>query len=202
MTILILGLFLFLGIHSVRIFSEQSRQGFIDKHSMSAWMGLFSIVSIIGLVLIAYGYGQTRLNPVFLWHPPLFTRHIAALLMLFAMVLVVAPYVPRNHIKAKLGHPMILGVKVWAFAHLIANGRLGDVVLFGAFLAWAILDFRSARQRGSTEPAAEATATTSEVIQVEPTTTATITTIVIGIAAYLLFALVLHQYLIGISVFG
>lgn len=217
MILLVLGLLLFLGIHSVRIVADDSRQAFINKHSKSAWMGLFSLVSVIGLVLIAYGYGQTRLNPTFLWHPPLFTRHLAALLMLIAMVLLVATYIPRNHIKTKLGHPMILSVKVWALAHIIANGRLGDVLLFGAFLVWAIVDFRSARRRDQVTPNAipamvadrgqlnddnSASTGSSGNSASNATMTATVATIIVGITAYIVFALILHRYLIGVPVFS
>ncbi len=98
-------------------------------------------------MLIVWGYGDARAAPVDLWSPPLWTRHLAALLMLPAFVLLAAAYVPRTRIKAAVGHPMVIGVKVWALAHLLSNGRLADVVLFGAFLAWAVLDLRAARAR-------------------------------------------------------
>ena len=111
------------------------------------WKALYSVISIAGFVLIAYGYGLTREAPVDLWAPPVWTRHLASLLTLPVFVLVAAAYVPGTRIKAALGHPMILGVKAWALAHLLSNGRLADVILFGSFLAWAILDYRAARKR-------------------------------------------------------
>lgn len=143
-------------------------------------------------MLIVYGYGLAREAPVDLWNPPLWTRHLASLLTLPVFVLVAAAYVPGTHIRAALKHPMILGVKAWALAHLIANGRLADVVLFGAFLAWAILDFRAARLRdrklGTTYPAKGALRD--------------IVVVVIGLAAWAVFALMLHGPLIGVRPFG
>ena len=86
---------------------------------------------------------MARSEPVVLWNPPLWTRHLASLLVLVAFVLLVAAYVPRNHFKAAFGHPMFAGVKTWAFAHLLSNGTLADLLLFGGFLAWSVLGFRS-----------------------------------------------------------
>ncbi len=147
MTLLILGLILFLGMHSVRIFAEGWRTAQIAKRGEGAWKGLYTVVSIVGFGLILWGYGQARAEPVVLWTPQLWARHLAALLMLFSFILLVAAYVPKNGIKSWLHHPMVLGVKVWALAHLLANHTLADLLLFGSFLVWAVLDFRAARQR-------------------------------------------------------
>ena len=147
MIYLIAGLIVFLGVHSVRIVAEDWRTSTIARVGANPWKGVYSLLSIAGFVLLVWGYGEARQQGVVLYEPPVFTRHIAGLLMLVSLVLLAAAYVPRNHIKAKLHHPMIIGVKVWAFAHLLANGRLPDVVLFGAFLAWAIVDFIAARKR-------------------------------------------------------
>jgi uncharacterized membrane protein len=129
---------------------------------------------------------------VVLWVPPVATRHIAATLMLLAMILLVAAYVPGNAIKAKLHHPMILGVKTWALAHLLANGNLADLLLFGSFLAWAVADFISSRKRdraaGTVYPAGKAMPTAI--------------TVVLGLAVYGVFVVVLHKWLIGVPVFG
>lgn len=147
MAMLILGLVLFLGLHSVRIVADDWRGRTIARIGANAWKGGYSLLSLLGLVLLVVGYGQARLAPVLLWTPPVWTRHVAALLMLAAMVLLVAAYVPRNVFKARLRHPMVLSVKLWALAHLLANGNLADVLLFGSFGVWAVLDFRAARQR-------------------------------------------------------
>jgi len=120
MGVLILGLVLFLGVHSVRIVANDWRTQVIAQRGEGAWKGLYSVLSVVGLVLVVWGYGLARQQPVVLWVPPVATRHIAALLTLVAFILLTAPYVPRNGIKARLHHPMVLGVKVWAFAHLTA----------------------------------------------------------------------------------
>ncbi len=136
MTALILGLVLFLGIHSARIVADGPRSAFIAKRGANAWKGLYTVLSLAGFALVVWGYGLARQQPTELWAaPPLWTRHVAALLTLIAFVLVTAAYVPGNGIKAKLHHPMTLGVKVWAFAHLIANNTLADLLLFGGFLS-------------------------------------------------------------------
>ena len=187
MTIMILGLVVFLGVHSIRIVAEPWRQARIQQMGLMAWKGLYSVVALIGLVLVIWGYGQTRLDPVWVWQPPTALRHLTLLLMIPAMILLVAAYVPGNALKARLGHPMLLAVKVWALAHLLANGRLGDIILFVAFLVWAILAFRAARRR---EPAAGGGGRGA----------ATLITVVLGLVLYGLFAGVLHAWLIGVPV--
>src|SRR6266571_2870113 len=147
MNVLIAGLVIFLGVHSLRIVAEGWRQQQIARLGEGPWKGLYSLASGLGLALVVWGFALARQHPVLLWAPPSWTRHVTALLMVFSFVLVVAAYVPRNALKARLGHPMLLGVKTWAFAHLIANGTLADVLLFGGFLVWAVLCFRSARAR-------------------------------------------------------
>ena len=147
MTLLILGLVLFLGIHSVRIVAEGWRTRMRAKLGENGYKGLYSLVSIAGFALIIIGYGQAREHPMALWAPMLWARHLASLLTLVALVLLAAAYVPRNGIKARLHHPMILGVKTWALAHLLANHTLADLLLFGGFLIWAVLDYRAAKAR-------------------------------------------------------
>ena len=192
MSILILGLLVFLGAHSVRIFADPWRSARIAAMGAGAWKGLYSLVSIAGFVLIVWGYGQARAVPVELWSPPVWTRHAASLLNLVAFVLLAAAYVPRNRIRAAIGHPMVAGVKLWALAHLISNGRLADGVLFGAFLVWAVLDFRSARRRdraaGARRPAG--------------TLAGDVATLIVGAVATAVFALWLHAPLIGVRPFG
>ena len=192
MTVLLLGLLVFLGTHSVRIFADDWRTRQIARRGEGAWKGIFSAASTIGLVLIVWGYGIARAQPAVLWTPPVWGRHLAGLLNLVAFVLVAAAYVRGNAIKAKLGHPMVLGVKVWAFAHLLANGTLHAVALFGAFLAWAVADFASARRRdrkaGTTYPAGSLARDAMTVAG--------------GVVAWAAFALLLHGWLIGVRPFG
>jgi uncharacterized membrane protein len=172
MGVLILGLVLFLGVHSVRIAAEGWRGAMVARVGEKTWKGVYALVAIAGFVLVVWGYALARQNPVVLWpQPPAALRHVAALLTLVAFVLLVAAYVPGNQIKAKLQHPMVLGVKVWAFAHLIANNTLADLVLFGAFLVWAILDFRSARRRGR--------------VALEGKGSMTAVTVLVGVAAWI-----------------
>jgi len=190
MTLLVLGLVLFLGIHSVRIVADGWRGRFIAARGRQAWRGLYSVIAIAGFVLICVGFGQARRAPVVLWSPPPWTHHVAALLTLVAFILLVAAYVPANGIKARVKDPMILGVKAWAFGHLLANGTLADVVLFGSFLAWAVLDFRAVRQRrrAGQEPAVAAARRGRSAI-----------VIVVGLLAWMLFAFHLHRLLIGVQ---
>jgi uncharacterized membrane protein len=192
MELLIAGLVIFLGTHSVRIFAEDWRTRQIARLGPYGWKGLYTLVSLAGFALIVWGYGLTRENPVVIWEPPIWTRHAAALLTIATFVLWVAAYVPGNRIKAAIGHPMIVGVKVWAFAHLISNGRLGDVVLFAAFLAWAVFDFRAARGRD------RAAGTRYPVGPVSRD----LTTVVVGLVAWWVFAAYLHGWLIGVRPFG
>lgn len=190
MSILILGLILFLGLHSVRIVADGWRTRQIARHGAGVWKGVYSLLSLAGFVLICIGYGQARLDPVPLWTPWAGGRHLAALLTLIAFVMVAAAYVPGNAIKARLQHPMILGVKVWALAHLLANHTLADVVLFGSFLLWAVLDFRAARRR----PA--------PVMATPVTPARTVLTIMIGVALWAAFAFWAHGAWIGVAPFA
>lgn len=192
MTALIIGLFLFLGTHSIRIFADEGRTHHIARYGEIKWKIAYSIVSVIGFVLIVWGYGQARLDPVHLWSPPIWTRHLAALLTIPAFILLAATYVPGTLIKAKLGHPMVAGVKLWAFAHLIANGTLADVLLFGAFLAWSVASFTNSRMRDRVQGAAPRRgAITMDAIA-----------ILVGLALWFVFARYLHTMLFGVAPFG
>ncbi|TSE36776.1 NnrU protein [Tepidimonas fonticaldi] len=200
---LVLGLILFLGVHSVRIVADDWRNQTIDRIGLGAWKAVYSLVSAVGLGLIIWGYGLARQSPDVLWTPPVGMRHAASLLTLVAFVLLVAAYVPGNAIKARLGHPMVLSVKLWAFAHLLSNGTLADVLLFGGFLAWAVLNYRAARRRtptgrddGDDEDDATVTATRG------PSLAATVATAVVGLGAWAVFAFWAHGVLIGVRPFG
>ncbi|MCD0421079.1 NnrU family protein [Rubrivivax sp. JA1024] len=188
MTQLILGLVLFLAAHSVRIYGEDWRTRLRARLGENGFKGLYSVLSLVGLVLIVRGYGEARLDPVALWTPMLWTRHLASLLVLVAFILNFAAYVPGNQIKAKLHHPMVLGVKVWAFAHLIANHTLADVVLFGSFLVWAVLDYRAARQRD----------TRAGTVYAPGRLSMTLVTVAVGVAGWALFAFWAHAWLFGV----
>lgn len=147
MSILILGLVLFLGIHSVRIVADDWRTARIAKTGPGPWKLTFTVISLIGLALIVYGYGHARQATPLLYSPAPWMKPVAVALTLPAFILIAAAYVKGTRIKAYVGHPMILGVKVWAIAHLLANGTLADVILFGAFLLWAVLDYSASRRR-------------------------------------------------------
>ena len=190
MTLLVLGLVLFLGIHSVRIVANDWRSRVVAARGPLAWRGAYSVLSIAGFVLLCIGFGQARRQPVVLWSPPPWTHHAAAALTLLAFILVVAAYVPANAIRARLKDPMILGVKTWALAHLLANGTLADVVLFGSFLAWAVLDLRAVRQRRRAGLEAPVDA---------PRRGRSAIAVVAGLLAWMLFAFHLHLPLIGVQ---
>lgn len=188
MTILILGLVLFLGIHSVRIFADHTRGQFIATRGAGPWKGLYSVVSALGLAAIIWGYAAARTQPVILWAPMPAMKHLAALLTLLAFILLVATYVPGNAFKARLHHPMVLAVIVWSLAHLLANATLASVALFGGFFIWAILSFQSARQRDKT---AGTTYPPGRLL-------ATVITVVVGVAAWTVFALWVHAAWLGV----
>jgi uncharacterized membrane protein len=189
MLVLILGLVLFLGVHSVRIFANDWRNRQRNRLGENGWKGLYSVISIVGLGLIVWGFGLARQHPVLLYVPPMWLRHLNALFTLLAFVLIAAAYVPGNRIKARLGHPMLAGVKTWAFGHLLATGMLHDVVLFGAFLLWAVADFITNRRRdrlaGTVYPAGHLK---GDVL-----------TVLIGAIGWAVFAFVLHVRLIGVN---
>lgn len=190
MVILILGLALFLGVHSARIVADGARHRFIEQRGANAWKGLYSIASLLGLVLIVVGYRQTA--DVHLWVPPDGLRPIAWLLIAVAFVLVVAAYLPGNHLKARIGHPMVVGVKVWAFAHLLVNGTLAAVLLFGSFVVWAVVDYAASRRRDR-RAGVEYSAGTLK---------ATLLSVGVGLGGWLVFALWLHAALFGVSPFA
>ena len=192
MPVLIAGLLVFLGLHSVRVFADGWRAAQISRLGERGWKGLYALGSLIGFALIVWGYSLARKTPVILWNAPDWSRHAAALLVLVAFVLVAAAYSPRNHFKAALGHPMLLGTKVWAFAHLLANGTLADLLLFGSFLIWAVFTFRSARVRDRL----------AQISYPAGTVRGTVIAVVAGLVAWALFAFYLHGLLIGVRPLG
>jgi uncharacterized membrane protein len=192
MTYLILGLILFIGVHSTRMVADDWRTRTLQRLGDGTWKGLYSLISLAGFALIVWGFGAAREQPLVLWAPPSGMRYVAAVLMVLSFVLVAAAYVPGNGIKARLHHPMVLGVKVWAFAHLLSNGMLAHVVLFGVFLVWAILNFRSARQRDRL----------AGTIYSPGNTRATVIAVSVGVVAWAIFTFGLHGPLIGIKPLG
>lgn len=182
----LIGLLGFLGLHCVRIVAPAWREARIAAIGDKAWKGIYSLLSIAFFVLMIWGYGQMRQHPLLVWQPPLALRHVGMLLVVVAFVLIVAAYVPNNAIRARLGHPMILGVKTWAFAHLLMSGWLHSMLLFGAFLLWAIFGYADMRKRPR-----DAVGKSSVAM--------TIVTVVAGIVFAAVFAMFLHGMLIGVK---
>lgn len=182
MLLLITGLVLFLGVHSVAIVAPHWR----NATGETRWKLLYSAVALLGLVLIVVGYGEARQQPVVLYHPPLFLRHLVALLLLPLFPLLLATYLPGK-IKSAVKHPMLIAVKTWALAHLLVNGTLADVLLFGSFLAWAVIDRISLKRR---PPKAIPTLPATRMND--------IIAVVGGLAIYVVFVLWAHEWLIGV----
>ncbi len=192
MGILVAGLVLFLGAHSVRIVADDWRTRAIARLGPGPWKGLVSLVSLVGLALIVWGFGLARAAPIQLWSAPPGMRHLAWLLTLAAFVLLAAAYLPGNHFKAWLHHPMVLAVQIWALAHLLVNGNLAHLVLFGSFLVWAACDLAAARRRDLA----------GQVVYPPGRWGPTLATLVTGVLAWAVFGLWLHGWLIGIRVMG
>jgi uncharacterized membrane protein len=186
---LILGLIVFLVPH-VFVTRREARARLIARVGEGPYKIAFSVVSAIGIVLIGIGFARYRASEwVNLWYPPAWTRHVALLLNWIAIVCVAAAYIP-GHIKRVLKHPMLVGVKLWAFAHLMANGDLGSVILFGSILAWAVFDRITLKRR--TDPGAPAIAQggwPSDMVAV-----------VVGTVAYIALVLLFHPIVIGVPV--
>jgi len=190
MTLLIVGLVLFLGIHSVSIAAPAWRDGMAARLGEKPWKGVYALVSIAGFVLLVYGYGLARQQPVVLYTPPTWTRHLTLLLMVPVFPLLLAAYLP-GRIKAATKHPMLAATKLWAFSHLLSNGTLADVLLFGGFLAWAVFDRISMKRRVQRPlPGAPAGAANDAIA------------VVAGLLLYVVFVFWAHQRLIGVSPLG
>lgn len=192
MLILILGLILFLGVHSTRIVADDWRTKTLSRMGEKPWKAIYSVISLLGFVLIIWGFGLARQQPMAWWTPPTALKHLNSLFTLIAFVLLAAAYVPRNQIKARLHHPMLLGTKLWAFGHLLATRTVADTVLFAAFLLWAILAFRAARQRDRAQG----------TVYPPGTLAGTLTAVIVGAVAWAAFAFWLHAAWIGIAPLG
>lgn len=194
MLLLVLGLLVFLGTHAFTM-ARGPRAALIGRVGEGAYKGIYSLASLAGIVMVSAGYGAYRAaGYVPVWDPPVFTRHLALLLVWIAFVAFAAAYLP-GRIKAALKHPMLVGVKAWALAHLLANGDLGSILLFGSFLAWAVAARISAKRR----PANAAAAHGGPVAAPAGWRNDAIA-LAVGTAAYLAFALWLHPWLIGVAV--
>ena len=186
MLILILGLVIFLGVHSLSIINEPFRNRLLKSLGEGPFKGAFSIASALGLVLIIVGYGMARADPAVLYVPPVWLRHVTLLLLVPVFPLLVATYFP-GRISRTVKHPMLIAVKLWALAHLLANGMLHDVVLFGAFLAWAVVDRISLKRREGHPVPTLSSKPANDVIA-----------LIGGLVLYVLFVLWIHQWLIGV----
>ena len=193
MALLILGLVVFLGTHAFTMARER-RAALVARLGEGPYKGLYSVLSLLGIVLIAYGFGQYRAGDwINVWYPPVWTRHLALTLNIFAFIFLAAAYIP-GRIKRALKHPMLAAVKIWALAHLLANGDLGSILLFGSILAWAVMARISAKRRRDevrdhAGPAVEPAGWRNDAIAV-----------VVGLVAWFAFARWLHPWLIGVPV--
>jgi uncharacterized membrane protein len=189
MTILVLGLLIFLGVHSTRIVSEGGRAKAIARLGEGPWKGIYALLSVIGFVLIVWGFASARSDASIVWVPPIWTRHVTILLMLVSLILLAAYGFKRSHIAVAVHHPMICGVAIWAFGHLLANGSTADLVLFGAFLIWAAVDLISSYGRDRR----------NAVVYPAPNFGATIGAIVVGLLLWAVLIGGLHLWLFGVS---
>lgn len=183
------GLIIFLGIHSVRIVAPHVRERFVGAYGEKVWKAGYAVVSLLAIIWMISGYTAAKAGLGFVWAPPVWTRHIAVLLMLPALIALVAAYVPSK-LKARLKHPMLVSIKIWALAHLLANGLGVHLVLFGAFLAWAVIDRISVKRRGTPNPVAPS-GWTGDIIAV-----------VVGTILWLVLLLWAHQWLFGVAPIG
>ncbi len=186
---LIIGLVFFIGIHSVAIVASAWRDSFAARHG-AAWKALYALVALAGVVLMSKGYAEVRLQPTLLYLPPVWLRHLAALLMLPVFILFLAPYFP-GRIKSAMKHPQLAALKLWAVSHLLVNGTLGDVILFGSLLAWAVVEVISLKKREQRALPGAPPARANDVILV-----------VLGLVSYVVFVKGLHQAWIGVAPFA
>jgi len=190
MTLLIFGLILFLGSHSFSIVAPTTRDALAARLGEWPYKGLYSVIAIAGFVLLIVGYGQARLDPLVLYTSPAWLSHLSMLLMLIVFPALLATYLP-GRISRALGHPMLVAVKAWAVAHLLVNGTLADVLLFGGFLAWAVVDRISLKRR-----------TQRPILRAPQSVLNDVLVVVLGLAAYIGFAFWAHPRWIGVPVMG
>ena len=189
--VMIAGLALFLGVHTLTT-QRELRARAVASLGEGGYKIFYALVSLAGLVLIVWGFAQYRATGwIDVWYPPKALKHVAVALMLPAVLLVVAAYI-RGRIYTTLKHPMLSGVKLWALAHLLANGDLGSIVLFGSFLGWAVFDRISLKHRADAGgPPIPVGGPGNDLIAVA-----------VGIVAYLALAFAFHPVVIGVPVVG
>ena len=186
MALLIIGLVLFFGMHMVRIMAPEMRDNMISRMGDGGWKMLYTVVSILGIVSIVYGYGSYRWEGPVIYQTPFWLGHITVLLMAVSFVLIVAGNIPATgYIKARMKNPMLIGVKVWAVAHLLANGDLASILLFGSFLVWAIIAVIAIKRRGGESPVASSAMPDY-------------LSLAIGLTLWVVFGYWLHTWLIGV----
>lgn len=193
MLLLMVGLIAFFTIHLIPAYPDV-RKSFVERFGEGPYKAFFSIASLLAFVVIVMGYAKMQhylgsKNPV-LFEAPIWSKHLAAALMMVSFICLVAAYVP-SRIGAALKHPMLVAVKIWALAHLMANGDVASLILFGSFLAYAVFDRISLKRRGELGRSAEGATFVNDLI-----------VIVVGMAAYALMAFYGHPYLIGVPVIG
>ena len=186
---LLIGIVLFFGMHSASIVALPVRDRMVAKNE-NAWKGIYTLVSLVGIVLMVRGYAETREAPTFLYIAPYWLRHVAALLLLPVFVFFIAPYFP-GRIKNALKHPQLVAIKLWAFAHLLVNGTLGDVLLFGSFLVWAVVDRISLKNRPARPLPGAPESGANDIVAIG-----------IGLAVYLVFVFWAHEALFGMRPFA
>ncbi len=187
MGVLILGLAIFFAIHSVAIVSNDYRNRMVAQMGELAWKGIYASISAVGFALMVWGYGLARETPVVLYVPPQWLSYLAAVLLIPMFPLLIAAYLP-SRIGTAAKHPMLAATKLWALAHLLVNGMLADLLLFGSFLAWAVVDRIAVKRRGETGTAAGPRSQTNDVVIV-----------VVGLALYVGFILWFHRWLFGVA---
>jgi uncharacterized membrane protein len=190
LAILIIGLVVFFASHFF-VAARGKRAALIERLGQGGYRTVFSIVSLVGLALIVWGFARYRAEGMIpVWSPPVWMRHVTVGLMLISIVVLCSFRVP-SHIRTWTKHPMLASIKIWAFAHLLVNGDLGSILLFGSFLAWAVLARIAAKKRGDLGPQTAPAGWTNDILVV-----------VIGVAVYLLLGFYFHPYVIGLKVFS
>ncbi len=190
MVVLVAGIILFFGTHSISIVSSAWRDRMVMRIGVGPWQGIYALLAFAGLLLMIWGYGLARQEPVILYIPPLWLRHAAMLLLIFVFPLLFAAYLP-GRIQAVTKHPMLVATKLWAFAHLLANGTLADIALFGSFLAWAVVDRISMKHRQQQPIPGAPPSKWNDAIAV-----------LAGLGLYVAFVLWLHAWLVGVAPVG